>query len=107
MGFPIDRLAKACKVLGNDDQQLINYCLQVDKLVEEPIRACSKSAVPNYSSLVEDVVLLQSMDESKIRKHLESFCRLSEFGFEPPSKIHDALMECDFDYEKALERMLK
>ena len=107
MGFPLGRLAKACKSLGNDDQQMINYCLLVDKLVEEPVMACSKSSVSNYSSVVEDVVLLHSMDESRIQKHLEAFARLAEFGFEPPSKVHDALIKCDLDYEKALEQILK
>ena len=30
MGFPLERLGKACKSLGDDDQQMINYCLLVD-----------------------------------------------------------------------------
>ena len=57
-----------------------------------------------YSDVVEDVVLIHSSDETKIKKHLEAFGRLIEFGFEPPSKIHTALTECDLDYEKALEQ---
>ena len=107
MGFPLERLAKACKALGDDDQLMINYCLLVDKLLEVPIKTLSKSSAADYSSVVEDVVLMHSSDESKIQKHLESFGRLAEFGFEPPSKIHTALIECDLAYEKALEQMLK
>ena len=106
MGFPLDRLAKASKAIGNDDQQMINYCLLVDKILEDP-RIETKHVEPNYGYVVEDVVLMHSLDETKILKHLESFRRLEEFGFEPPSKIHNALVECDLDYEKALEQMLK
>ena len=106
MGFPLDRLAKACKAIGNDDQQMINYCLLVDKILEDPTLA-AKNPEASYRHVVEDVVLMHSLQEPKIYKHLESFRRLAEFGFEPPSKIHNSLVECDLDYEKALEQMLK
>ena len=106
MGFPLDRLAKACKSIGDDDQQMINYCLLVDKILEDPMVA-AKHPEASYRHVVEDVVLMHSLEDTKIRKHLESYGRLAEFGFEPPSKIHSALVECDLDYEKALEQMLK
>ena len=106
MGFPLERLGKACKSLGDDDQQMINYCLLVDKLMEDSAIMKIKKSTSNYSSTVEDVVLMHSLDESKSRKHLESFSRLAEFGFET-SKTHKALIECSFDHEKALEQLLK
>ena len=107
MGFPLDRLARACKVLGNDDQKLINYCLFVDKLVEDSTMASAQKSVSNYGRVVEEAAFRHSMDEEKTRKHLKAFCRLAEFGFEPPSKVHDALIKCDLDYEKAFEQMLE
>ena len=106
MGFPLERLGKACRAIGNDEQKLINYCLFVDKVLEDSSISHRKLG-PNGSDVVEDVVLIHSSDETKIKKHLEAFGRLIEFGFEPPSKIHTALTECDLDYEKALEQMLK
>ena len=107
MGFPLERLAKACKSLGDDDQLMINYCLLVDKILDSPGNVLSNISNARSSSIVEDVVLMHSSDEPKIQKHLESFARLAEFGFEPPTKIHKALIDCDLDYEKALEHMLK
>ena len=106
MGFPLERLGKACRAIGNDEQKLINYCLFVDKVLEDSSISHRKLG-SNGSDVVEDVVLIHSSDEAKIKKHLEAFGRLIEFGFEPPSKIHTALTECDLDYEKALEQMLK
>ena len=106
MGFPLERLGKVCRAIGDDVQKLINYCLFVDKILEDST-VSNKTLGPNPSVVVEDVVLIHPSDETKIKKHLEAFGRLTEFGFEPPSKIHTALTECDLNYEKALEQMLK
>lgn len=106
MGFPLERLGKVCRAIGDDEQKLINYCLFVDKILEDSMIS-NKTLGPNPSVVVEDVVLIHPSDETKIKKHLEAFGRLIEFGFEPPSKIHKALTECDLNYQKALEQMLK
>ena len=96
MGFPLARVAKICRALGDDEQQMINFCLLVDKLHEE------KHGDPGD---IEDVLLLHSVDESRARKHLESFVRLADFGF-AKRKIHDALTAANLDYNKAVEKLL-
>ena len=97
MGFPLARVTKVCRTLGDDEQQIINFCLIVDKFVESE----SFDAEP-----AEHALLLHSVNEEKARKHLEVFKRLAEFGFES-EKIHFALIQNDLDYEKTVESLLK
>jgi len=97
MGFPLGRVAKVCRSLGNDQQQMINFCLLVDKLVEtEGVSA----------EQVETTLLMYSVNEENTRKHLKVFKKISELGFKP-EQIHNALIACELDYEKTVESLLK
>jgi len=96
MGFPRSRLVKAARCFGGDSQKLINYCVLVDKLVDEGWK----------ESDILDIALLHQSDEMNSRKHLEGFRKLGEFGFESQA-IHRALIESGQDYQKALEQLIK
>ena len=97
MGFPLGRVAKVCRALGDDQGQIINYCLLVDKFSE-------KERFP--ATAAEHALVLHSVNEANTRKHLKAFVKLAEFGF-AAEQIHDALVVCDLKYEKALETLLK
>lgn len=100
MGFPLDRVLRICQALGtgkeDSGQQMINFCLLVDKFV---------TAEGFDESETEHVLLLKSMDEEQSRKHLLGFRKLKDLGF-PSKAVHDALVECQSDQEKALEKLL-
>jgi len=97
MGFQLTRVVKVCKVLGDDEQQMLNFCLLVDKLCEEIRGALGED--------VEDAVLLHSVDEEQSRKHMMEFVKLADFGF-PKRNIHDALIATKLDHAKTLEKLL-
>lgn len=97
MGFPLERVAKVCEKLGDDQQQIVNYCLMVAKLSEE-----EKFPVKE----VEEALLLHNVNEENARKHLKAYQQLADIGFDS-SSIHKALVECQLDYSKALEQLLK
>jgi len=95
MGFPLPRLVKGCQAVGKDSQKLINFCLVVDRLVDEGF------AIPDS----EEVAMLHNADEEVCRKHLQSFQQLAEIGF-PSKDVHQALIACSFDHQKALEQLI-
>jgi len=95
MGFPLSRLAKGCQAVGGDSQKLINFCLVVDRLVDEGF------AIPDS----EEVAMLHNADEEVCRKHLRSFQQLAEIGF-PNKDVHQALIASSFDHQKALEQLI-
>jgi len=96
MGFPLPRLAKGCQAVGGDSQKLINFCLVVDRLVDEGFSTVDS----------EDVAMLHNADEEVCRKHLKSFQQLAELGF-PSKDVHQALLATNFDHQKALEQLIK
>jgi len=95
MGFPLSRLVKGCQAVGNDSQKLINFCLVVDRLVDEGF------SIPDS----EEVAMLHNADEEVCRKHLKSFQQLAEIGF-PSKDVHQALIASSFDHQKALEQLI-
>merc|ERR1712098_89523 len=95
MGFPLSRLANGCQAVGGDSQKLINFCLVVDRLVDEGF------AIPDS----EEVAMLHNADEEVCRKHLRSFQQLAEIGF-PNKDVHQALIASSFDHQKALEQLI-
>merc|ERR1719318_2226542 len=69
MGFPLlSRLAKGCQAVGANSQKLINFCLVVDRLVDEGFSTAD----------CEEVAMLHNADEDVCRKHLKSFQQLAE-----------------------------
>lgn len=96
MGFPLARLATGVRAVGVDTQNLINYCLLVDRLVEDG----------NDAAEAEHVAGLHNNEEDACRKHLDSFKKLTEFGFSR-NEIHTALLQESGDYQGALEQLLK
>jgi len=96
MGFPLARLAKGVTAVGANSQKLINFCLVVDRLVDEGfnVEAC------------EDVVMLHNADEEVCRKHLRSFQQIAEIGF-PSRDVHQALIASSFDHQKALDQLIR
>lgn len=98
MGFPLARVARVCQALKDKTgQNIINFCLLVDKFIGE-------SGLPEEE--VEYVLHLKSSEESHVRAHLKAFRTLKELGFSSKD-IHHALVECDSDHDKALEKLLK
>ncbi|TRY68955.1 hypothetical protein TCAL_12899 [Tigriopus californicus] len=98
MGFPLARVARVCAALKDKTgQNIINFCLLVDKFIGE-------SGLPEEE--VEYVLHLKSAEETKVRPHLKAFRSLKELGFSSKD-IHHALVECDTDHDKALEKLLK
>ena len=87
-----------CKALGDDEQQMINFCLLVDKIAEEVGR-------PARPEDVEDAVLLHSVIEDRAKKHVAEFVKLQDFGFHK-RRVHDALVETNLDGDKTLEKLL-
>ena len=99
MGFPLARVVRTCQALNTDDsRQIINFCLLVNKFIEE-------EGFKDESE-VEHVLLMKSADEKAAKQHLQKFTQLKEFGFDSRS-IHDALLKCNGDKDKALEQLLK
>ena len=84
------------RAVGVDTQNLINYCLLVDRLVEDG----------NDAAEAEHVAGLHNNEEEACRKHLDSFKKLTEFGF-ARNEIHTALLQESGDYQGALEQLLK
>lgn len=95
MGFPLPRLAKGCQAVGADHQKLINFCLVVDRLVEE--------GHPELEAA--HVAMLHNGDEAVCRTHLQSFSQLAEIGF-PSKDVHEALIQHSFDHQKALDQLI-
>jgi len=95
MGFPLSRLAKGCQAVGANSQKLINFCLVVDRLVDEGFSTAD----------CEEVAMLHNADEDVCRKHLKSFQQLAEIGF-PSKDVHQALIASSFDHQKALEQLI-
>eukprot|EP00090_Calanus_glacialis_P003147 TRINITY_DN12280_c0_g1_i1.p1 TRINITY_DN12280_c0_g1~~TRINITY_DN12280_c0_g1_i1.p1 ORF type:complete len:665 (-),score=226.72 TRINITY_DN12280_c0_g1_i1:129-2123(-) len=95
MGFPLSRLAKGCQAVGANSQKLINFCLVVDRLVDEGFSTADS----------EEVAMLHNADEDVCRKHLKSFQQLAEIGF-PSKDVHQALIASSFDHQKALEQLI-
>jgi len=96
MGFPLSRLARGCRAVGPDSQKLINFCLVVDRLVEEGFTVQDS----------EDVAMLHNAEEEVCRKHLASFRQIAEIGF-PSKEVHQALIASSFDHRKALEQLIR
>lgn len=95
MGFPLSRLAKGCQAVGSNHQKLINFCLVVDRLVEE-----------GYPELeASHVAMLHNADEAMCRTHLQSFSHIAEIGF-PSKDVHEALIQHSFDHQKALDQLI-
>jgi len=96
MGFPLARLAKGVTAVGANSQKLINFCLVVDRLVDEGfnVEAC------------EDVAMLHNADEEVCRKHLRSYQQIAEIGF-PSREVHQALIASSFDHQKALDQLIR
>ena len=84
------------KAVGVDTQNLINFCLLVDKLVVEDGSDATEAGI---------VAGLYNSDEEACRKHLGSFKKLAEFGFSR-NDIHSALLQEFGDYQGALEQLL-
>jgi len=95
MGFPLSRLAKGCQAVGANHQKLINFCLVVDRLVEE--------GHPEMEAA--HVAMLHNGDEAVCRAHLQSFSQLAEIGF-PSKDVHEALIQHSFDHQKALDQLI-
>jgi len=95
MGFPLSRLAKGCQAVGANQQKLINFCLVVDRLVEE--------GHPELEAA--HVAMLHNGDEAVCRTHLQSFSQLAEIGF-PSKDVHEALIQHSFDHQKALDQLI-
>jgi len=96
MGFPLPRLAKGCQAVGSNSQKLINFCLVVDRLVDEGFSVADS----------EDVAMLHNAQEEVCRTHLKSFQQLAEIGF-PSKDVHEALIASSFDHQKALEQLIR
>jgi len=99
MGFDLRRVVKVCKGLGDDEQQMINFCLLVDKMKAGELGRAE-------SGDIEDAILLHSVNEEQSRKHMEEFLKLVDFGF-PKRKIHDALIQTNLDHAKAVEKLME
>merc|ERR1712059_73125 len=95
MGFPLARLAKGCRAVGTVHQTLVNFCVVVDRLVEEGHSVTDS----------EQVASLHNADEEACRKHLQAFSQLAEIGF-PAKDVHEALIAHSFDHQKALEQLI-
>jgi len=96
MGFPLTRLAKGCQAVGGNSQKLINFCLVVDRLVDEGFTTSDS----------EEVAMLHNAQEDICRQHLKSFQQLAEIGF-PSKDVHEALIASSFDHQKALEQLIR
>eukprot|EP00092_Neocalanus_flemingeri_P107397 GFUD01137842.1.p1 GENE.GFUD01137842.1~~GFUD01137842.1.p1 ORF type:complete len:698 (+),score=190.83 GFUD01137842.1:270-2096(+) len=96
MGFPLPRLAKGCQAVGSNSQKLINFCLVVDRLVDEGFSIADS----------EEVAVLHNAQEDVCRTHLKSFQQLAEIGF-PSKDVHEALIASSFDHQKALEQLIR
>lgn len=96
MGFPLSRLAKGCQAVGGNSQKLINFCLVVDRLVDEGFTISDS----------EEVAMLHNAQEDICRQHLKSFQQLAEIGF-PSKDVHEALIASSFDHQKALEQLIR
>lgn len=95
MGFPLSRLAKGCQAVGANHQKLINFCLVVDRLVDE-----------GYPELeASHVAMLHNADEKMCRTHLQSFSHIADIGF-PSKDVHEALIQHSFDHQKALDQLI-
>lgn len=97
MGFPLKRLVSGCKNLGDNQEMLIKFCLLVENMTEKG---------SFVGEAVEKALLAHNLDEKKAHKHLTLHSKMTEFGFDD-EKIHSALVECELDYEKALEKLLE
>jgi len=96
MGFPLHRLTRAAKSVGADSQKLINFCVLVDRLVEEGWK----------EDVSIDAALLHASDQTLSRQHLRGFVRLAELGFKSQD-IHRALIDSGQDHQKALEQLIQ
>lgn len=99
MGFELRRVVKVCKGLGDDEQQMINFCLLVDKMKTGELGGAD-------SGDIEDAILLHSVNEEQSRKHMQEFLKLVDFGF-PKREIHDALIQTNLDHAKAVEKLME
>jgi len=97
MGFPLKRLIFGCKKLGDSQDLLIKFCLLVEKIGE-------KNSFP--LDAVEKALLAHNLDEKKAVEHLTLYSKMTEFGFDEEN-IHSALISCELDYEKSLEKLLE
>ena len=100
MGFPSSRVIWACKELDADSQKIINFCLLVDKFLDQ------QNLSADREEEAMEALKRHSMNEDKARNHLKVFGRLKDLGFSAKS-IHEALVACDLDHDKSLEHLLK
>lgn len=103
MGFPLARVVRGCRpqALGSDSQQLINFCLLVDKLAEDLSLKSGKE-----TEEVEEALLMHDLKTEEAFRHIQAFRKLRDLGFDSRA-IHEALMDTpDLDHTKALEKLL-
>ncbi|KAF4533041.1 hypothetical protein B566_EDAN000735 [Ephemera danica] len=95
MGFPLDRVARACETVGQDHKKVLDYLLQVQTFEEKGFPV----------SQVEFAIGKLSLDEPKALKFLPALGQLVDLGFSE-EQASTALLKTNFDRDKALDTLL-
>jgi ubiquitin-associated protein 1 len=116
MGFPVAKVVRACKLIGEDQKQASvlfhaskpqvlerNLCgfQVVDFLLR--VQALEEKGFPD--SRVEYVLGTLKMDEEKAHQFLPVFVQLVDLGF-TEDKVSEALLQAGCDRDKALDVLL-
>eukprot|EP00096_Caligus_rogercresseyi_P011071 TRINITY_DN4244_c0_g1_i1.p1 TRINITY_DN4244_c0_g1~~TRINITY_DN4244_c0_g1_i1.p1 ORF type:complete len:394 (+),score=75.43 TRINITY_DN4244_c0_g1_i1:148-1182(+) len=96
IGFPSSRLSKGVKALGQNSEQMINFCLIVDELSSKTFEV----------ECLEDIVLLTEVKEKEAQETLDLFIEVKELGF-PSSDILTALRKAGTSKDDVLKFLLK
>ncbi|XP_059478899.1 ubiquitin-associated protein 1 [Neocloeon triangulifer] len=95
MGFPVAKVVRACKIIGEDHKKVVDFLLQVQALEEK--------GFPDTK--VEYVLGTLKLDEQRAQQFLPVFVQLVDLGF-AEEKVSAALIQSGCDRDKALDALL-